>query len=77
MLSVRWGDFLIGTLHLLRLCSLPPVWESIHFGMVPVFLNFKRAQESIPPAYVARARIFKRLKSPGIDSKESIPPGWE
>jgi hypothetical protein len=25
--------------------------------------------ESIPPAYVAGARIFKRLWSPGIDSK--------
>jgi hypothetical protein len=25
----------------------------------------------------SRARICKRLKSPEIDSKESIPPGWE
>ncbi len=24
-----------------------------------------------------RARIFKRSRSPGIDSKELIPPGWE
>jgi hypothetical protein len=24
-----------------------------------------------------RARICKRLRSPGIDSNESIPPGWE
>jgi hypothetical protein len=24
-----------------------------------------------------RARIFKRLRSPGIDSKESIPPAYE
>ncbi len=24
-----------------------------------------------------RARIFKRLRSPGIDVKESISPGWE
>jgi hypothetical protein len=24
-----------------------------------------------------RARICKRLRSPGIDSMDSIPPGWE
>jgi hypothetical protein len=32
--------------------------------------------ESIPPAYVARARIFKHIRSPRIDSKESIPPAY-
>jgi hypothetical protein len=26
--------------------------------------------------YVLRARIFKLLRSPGIDSKESIPPAY-
>ncbi len=31
-----------------------------------------------PPAPIyIRARIYKRLGSPGIDSQESIPPGWE
>jgi hypothetical protein len=38
-----------------------------------------RAQESIPPAYVAwraRARTFKCLWGPGIDSKEWIPPAY-
>jgi hypothetical protein len=25
----------------------------------------------------ARARICKRLRRPGIDSEDSIPPGWE
>ncbi len=34
------------------------------------------SEESIPPAYVARARIFKRLWSPGIDSTEGIPPAY-
>ncbi len=45
-----------------------------------IFLNFYGAQESISPAHIAwRAggRICKSLRSPGIDSKESIPPGWE
>ncbi len=27
--------------------------------------------------FPSRARIYKRLRSPGIDSKESIPPDWE
>jgi hypothetical protein len=31
------------------------------------------SKESIPPAYVARARIFKRLWSPGM---EGIPPAY-
>jgi hypothetical protein len=31
------------------------------------------AQESIPPFFAARACICKRLWSPGIDSKESMP----
>jgi hypothetical protein len=35
----------------------------------PEFVNVGRAQESIPPAYVARIRICKRLKSPGIDTQ--------
>jgi hypothetical protein len=26
---------------------------------------------------VSSARICKRLRSPGIDSEESIPPGWK
>ncbi len=30
----------------------------------------------IPPVNVARARICKRLWSPGIDSEESTPPGY-
>ncbi len=34
------------------------------------------SKELIPPAYVASARICKRLRSPGIDSKESIAPCW-
>jgi hypothetical protein len=29
------------------------------------------------PICMPRARIFKRLKSPGIDSEESIAPSWE
>jgi hypothetical protein len=29
------------------------------------------------PGTDSRARIFKRLKSQGIDSKESIPPDWK
>jgi hypothetical protein len=38
--------------------------------------NYKllRSQESILPAYAARARICKCLWSTGIDSNESIPP---
>jgi hypothetical protein len=28
-------------------------------------------------ADVSRARICKRLRIPGIDSEEWIPPGWE
>ncbi len=39
-----------------------------------VFLNILGAPESIPPDYVARASICKRLWSPGIDSEKSIPP---
>ncbi len=31
----------------------------------------------IPPARIARDRICKRLRSPGIDSEESILPGWD
>jgi hypothetical protein len=27
-------------------------------------------------AYVARERVCKRLRSPGIDSKKSIPPAY-
>jgi hypothetical protein len=27
-------------------------------------------------AFIHRARIFKRLRSPGIDSKASIPPAY-
>jgi hypothetical protein len=26
---------------------------------------------------ISRARIRKRLRRPGIDSEEWIPPGWE
>ncbi len=33
--------------------------------------------ESILPAYVAWARICKRLRNLGIDSEESIAPTWE
>jgi hypothetical protein len=33
-------------------------------------------KESIPPAYVACAGIFKLLRIPGIDSKESTPPAY-
>ncbi len=33
------------------------------------------SRESVPPAYVTRARIFKLLRSPRIDSKEPIAPG--
>ncbi len=44
------------------------------------FYTFKEpgiySKKSIPPAYVAWARIFKRLWSPGIDSKEWIPPAY-
>ncbi len=36
-------------------------------------IDFK---ESIPLAYVAWARICKRIRSLGIDSKESIPPAY-
>jgi hypothetical protein len=36
----------------------------------PEFVNVLGAQESIPPAYVARARTFKCFWGPGIDSKE-------
>jgi hypothetical protein len=32
------------------------------------------SKESIPPAFVARARTFKCLWGPGIDAKEWIPP---
>jgi hypothetical protein len=43
----------------------------------PEFLNPRiDSKESIPPAYVAWARIFKRLWSPRNDSKESIPPAY-
>ncbi len=38
--------------------------------------NFQGAK-LIPPAHISRARICKRLRSPGIDSEESILPGWE
>ncbi len=30
-----------------------------------------------PPFFLFRAQIFKRLWSPGIDSKEPIPPACE
>jgi hypothetical protein len=33
-----------------------------------------RQKESPFYRFLIRARIFKRLRSPGIDSKESIPP---
>jgi hypothetical protein len=39
-----------------------------------VFLNLLRPQESITTAYVAGARICERLRNPGIDFKESVPP---
>ncbi len=39
--------------------------------------NFiKVSRLPLKPLWI-RARIFKRLRSPGIDSEESIPPGWE
>jgi hypothetical protein len=34
------------------------------------------SEESVPPAYVVRARICIRLWSPGIDSEEPIPPAY-
>jgi hypothetical protein len=34
------------------------------------------SQDPIPLANVALARICKRLRSPGIDSEESIPPTY-
>jgi hypothetical protein len=34
------------------------------------------SKEVIPPAYVARTSICKRLWSPGIDSEESISPTY-
>ncbi len=42
----------------------------------PDLLTFKGTQESIPslPGKTARARIFKRLWSPEIDSRVLIPP---
>ncbi len=30
-----------------------------------------------PPVFEANVRIFKRLRRPGIDSKESIPPAYK
>ncbi len=72
--------------------GLSAVWEILHrlccrisflyIGQTePVFVNLLRcpginSKESIPSAYVARARIFKRLWSPGITSKEWIPPAF-
>ncbi len=40
--------------------------------------NYYGPQESIPQAYVARARICncKRLWRPGIDSEGPIPPAF-
>ncbi len=53
-----------------------------HFLSETTFLNFQGAQESnskesIPPTYVARARVCKCLWSPevGSPSWESIPDG--
>ncbi len=34
------------------------------------------SMEPIPPGCVARARTFKCLWGPGIDSKECIPPAY-
>ena len=55
---------------------MPHAIYSITVHSEPKFLNVKGAQESIPTANVAWARIWKRLRSPGIDSKESIPPAY-
>jgi hypothetical protein len=35
--------------------------------------KFKKAVQ----VYTTRAHIWKRLRSPGTDFMESIPPGWE
>ncbi len=48
-------------------------------GLSPnFFLRSPRidSKESIPPAYVAWARICKRVRRPGIDSEDSIPPAY-
>jgi hypothetical protein len=39
-------------------------------------LHFVIFKESIPLAYVARAKIFSLLRSPRINSKESIPSAY-
>ncbi len=56
--------------------NLPRNQKTFHGRPEPEFLNFWGAQESIPPSYVAWARICKRLWSPGIDSEESISPAY-
>ncbi len=40
-------------------------------------LLLNRFQGINSPAYVTRASICERYWSPGIDSEEWIPPGWE
>ncbi len=61
--------------------DLPPL---MHWGvgccqMVDIFLlSFvvREVELKFSKGNISRARIFKRLRSPGIDSKESIPPAY-
>ncbi len=67
-LTTRWSGVAAHWSHKIRLWPL--VWNT-----ETVLLSFSGFKESISPAYVARARIFKLLRSPRTDSKEPIPPG--
>jgi hypothetical protein len=56
----------------------------MHWGVgccqiVDIFLLFfvvREVELKFSKGNISRARIFKRLRSPGIDSKESIPPAY-
>ncbi len=55
--------------------NLRPIFRRLGYTMEPS-INAAELSKKTSPAAKSRARIFKRLRSPGIDPKESIPPAW-
>ncbi len=53
------------------------LFNILRFEKIPTETDFSSQQLYMPECFVQRARICKRLRSPGMDSEESISAGWE
>ncbi len=70
-------------LHEDTMIIIRPAWVNLYgrtyaliknmFGHFPQILKFGR---DVVQRHICRAQICKRLRSPGIDSEESIPPAY-